>query len=372
MIADIAPLEALDSTSCRRTATGVRPASAPLSSLERLPTWAICVPLALHWLWWALRYRSLTLPTVANPGITAGGLVGEGKTDYFRAMGAGCRAATAPWCVLEQPTQISSTELQAKLDAHSLDFPLVAKPDLGMCGHGVRKVKSLAELSSYLARFPADVAVVVQAYLAARGEAGIFYARSRLEATGRVIGIALRSFPKVIGDGHRTLAELIDGNARVCRVRSASHAPDFDPAYIPAAGEEVRLSLIGSTRVGGLYEDGAHLLTPRLAATIDAMAQDIAGFHFGRFDVRYETEDDLAQGSFTIMEVNGAGSEAIEAWDPRFSLWQAFTLILRKQRLLFRISAENRTAGARPIGITMLIRYFVRQRRLLRQYPPSS
>ncbi len=372
MSVDTAPLAALGSTSYSRKLARVTPASCTLSGLERLPTWVICIPLVLQWLWLSFRFRSLTLPTIANPGITAGGLVGEGKTDYFRAMGAGCSAATARWCVLAPATMRSDAELQAELDAHGLSFPLVVKPDLGMCGHGVRKVDTLEELSGHVARFPPDVAVLVQVYLPSCGEAGIFYVRSRHDAIGRLIGLALRSHPRVIGDGRRTITELIDGDARVRRVRSEGHAPDFDPAHIPAAGEVVRLSLIGSTRVGGLYADAARLLTPRLTATVDALAQDIDGFHFGRFDVRYDTEDDLAQGRFTIMEVNGAGSEAIEAWDPRFSLLEAFTIILRKQHLLFIISAENRAAGARPIGITALIRHFLRQRRLLRQYPPSS
>ena len=55
--------------------------------LERMPKWLICIPLALQWLWLALRYQSLTLPTIANPAITAGGLVGEGKLEYFDGMG---------------------------------------------------------------------------------------------------------------------------------------------------------------------------------------------------------------------------------------------------------------------------------------------
>ena len=65
------------------------------SALERMPKWLICVPLALQWLWLAARYRGLTLPSAANPCITAGGLVGEGKLEYFRAMGPLARAATA-------------------------------------------------------------------------------------------------------------------------------------------------------------------------------------------------------------------------------------------------------------------------------------
>ena len=43
----------------------------------------------------SLRYRSAVLPSVANPDITSGGLVGEGKTEYFRSMGSHALTATA-------------------------------------------------------------------------------------------------------------------------------------------------------------------------------------------------------------------------------------------------------------------------------------
>ena len=62
---------------------GVAVSSGARSTLERMPKWLICIPLTLQWLWLALRYRSLSLPTIVNPAITAGGLVGEGKLEYF-------------------------------------------------------------------------------------------------------------------------------------------------------------------------------------------------------------------------------------------------------------------------------------------------
>jgi hypothetical protein len=70
--------------------------SLPPSLLERMPKWLICVPLAVQWCWLGLRFGSLTLPSAANPGITAGGLVGEGKLEYFAQLGPAGRAATAP------------------------------------------------------------------------------------------------------------------------------------------------------------------------------------------------------------------------------------------------------------------------------------
>ncbi|MES3011562.1 MAG: hypothetical protein V4738_12305, partial [Pseudomonadota bacterium] len=114
-------------------------ASAPRGALEALPKWLICVPLVLQWLWLSLRYGSATLPSAANPAITAGGLVGETKLEYFRGMGALARAATARHCALP-PARQSLAGLRTAMAQAGLVFPLVVKPDLGMCGFGVRRV----------------------------------------------------------------------------------------------------------------------------------------------------------------------------------------------------------------------------------------
>ena len=132
----------------------------------------------------------------------------------------------------------------------------------------------------------------------------------------------------------------------------------------------VRLATIGSTRVGGLYRDGGRYITPGLTAAIDAIARDMAQFHFGRFDVRFAGLDQLAQGcDFRIMEVNGAGSEAIEAWDPDTGLAAALRIIFAKQRVAFAIGAANRRQGLRPIGLRRLAGLHFMQQRLLDAYP---
>jgi hypothetical protein len=346
----------------------------PWLTLEDLPTWLICVPLALQWLWLGARFGSVTLPSCANPAITAGGLVGEGKLEYFRGMGAIARAATARHCSVTVAGDESGTALRDLLRRAGIDFPLVAKPDAGLCGYGVRRIDEMGQLQEYLAAFPRGETVVLQEYLPQAGEAGIFYVRVPGEEHGQVISVALRQFPQVTGDGSHSVAQLVASDARARRVlASPRHRCSVDLSCIPAAGEVVRLSTVGSTRVGGLYLDGSALCTPALTAAIDRVARDMPDFHFGRFDVRFDSEAQLAHGTgFRIMEVNGAGSEAIQAWDPSTSLRRGFAAIFAKQRLLFEIADGMRRAGARPIGLLALARLNRRQRRLNARYPASN
>lgn len=350
------------------------PGSAARGMLERMPKWLICIPLAIQWGWLALRYRSITLPTVANPRITSGGMVGEGKLEYFGGMGALARAATARWIGLHDARHWSDTELLELLLKAGLTFPLVAKPNLGLCGHGVCRLDRLSALRAYIDAYPDGEVVLLQAYLDDEHEAGIFYARDPHTGQGSLIGLALRYYPRVTGDGVATLGQLIDADARARRVLAApGHACALDLAAVPAAGQTVRLSTIGSTRVGALYRDGAALISEALTAAVDAIARDMPEFHFGRFDVRFRSAQELCAGRhFTIMEVNGAGSEAIQAWDPSIGLCDGLRMIFAKQRLLFAIGAANRRRGARPIGPLALMRLNRRQNRLIAQYPASN
>lgn len=348
--------------------------------LERSPKWAICIPIVVQWLWLSLRFGGATVACAANPRITAGGMVGEGKLEYFDSMGPLARAATAPWAALHNGPGLDDAALHAAMHAAmaaaQLSFPLIAKPDLGLCGHGVRKLDSLAELRDYARAYPVAETIVLQRYLREEQEAGIFYSRDPHTGAGRIIGLALRSFPQVTGDGKASIGQLVRRDARLGRLcTSRRHQCGVDLARVPAQGETVRLATIGSTRVGGLYRDGAALITPALCAAIDAIARDMCGgqFHFGRFDVRFASDDALRLGrGFYIMEVNGAGSEAIEAWDPATGLLAGLAKVFAKQRLLFEIGAANLRQGAPRTGLLALMRLNWRQNRLLDAYPPSN
>jgi len=194
------------------------------SVLERMPKWLICVPLVVQWLWLSLRYGGATLPSAANPHLTSGGLVGEGKLEYFRGMGPLARSLTADYCAVFNDGTANEDSLRRIMAENGLAFPIVAKPDLGLCGYGVRLLPDMAALRAYLAAFPSGETVVLQRYLPQEGEAGIFYARDPVTGEGRIIGLALRYFPRVTGDGRSTVAQLVAADVRARRIaRSPRH-----------------------------------------------------------------------------------------------------------------------------------------------------
>jgi hypothetical protein len=343
-------------------------------ALERVPKALNLIPTVLQWLWLSLRYGSVTLPSCANPAITSGGLVGEGKLEYVAAMGPTALSACAITTsfINEGPGSVAKGE--AVMAEHGLGFPVILKPDLGWCGFGVRIVRNREELLNYVTRFPVGECIVVQEFLDDAGEAGLFYVRHPDQPRGRLIGLLLRHFPRVTGDGVHTIAELMAADARLQRLGSDGLSePCCDTARIPPAGEVCRISTIGSTRVGGLYLDGTELITPALTEAVDAISRDMRDFHVGRFDVKFDRLANLREGrGFKIIEVNGSGADAVHAFDPVHSVTEAYGIIFRKQRELFAISHAMRKRGHKPIGLIGLARLHFRQQRLIDLYPPSN
>lgn len=349
------------------------PATPAIGTLEKLPKWLNLVPIVAQWLWLSARYGSVSLPSCTNPAITTGGMVGEGKMEYLDIMGERALQATAATTCITAAGVASVLAGEEAMRLHGLVYPVVVKPDIGWCGYGVRRVGNARELGEYLRAFPRGERVVIQRFVDEPGEAGIFYMRRPGHASGVVIGMLLRHFPRVVGDGRHTVAELMAASARTRRLgREGASEPCCDTGAVPGAGETVRIATVGSTRVGGMYEDGSGLVTVELVAETDAIARDMRSFHAGRFDVKFESMESLRAGVFTIIEVNGAGSEAVHAWDPALTLMQAYGIIFDKQRRLFALGDEMRRRGHRPVGSLALARHHLRQQGLIGRYPSSN
>ncbi len=337
--------------------------------IEQLPKSLLCIPLVLHWFYLGARYRSLTLPSCLNPRIETGGLAGESKSACLAQVGEAFAPWIAPWCRV-----VSGRDAGAARVAAGLDYPLIAKPDIGWCGYGVRRIDGDDALDAYTAAVPAGGAFILQRLIAAPNEAGLLYVREPGASRGALVAMTLRHAPCVIGDGRRSVAALVRADPR-CRRHAAKYAAALGEAAfrrVPAEHEQVLLTTIASLRIGARYEDASSRISPLLAERIDAIARSMPQFHYGRFDVRFDTLAGLLAGAFSIIEINGAGSEAIQFWDPSLTLKAAFRGVFAKQVELFRLGQAMRRAGHRPAGVAALSRAWLRQQSLLRRFPPSN
>ncbi|MDH5541154.1 MAG: hypothetical protein OEY03_17280, partial [Rhizobacter sp.] len=171
---------------------------AALSHFEFWPMWAFYWPVALHALWLMLRHRGLLLPTVANPSFPGGGYVGESKAAILSLARRHVGDAVAPFISVLRPLPTNgvadadelaaqTTAALGRLRRAGIELPVVAKPDLGCRGAGVKLVRSAADLRAYLAAFPRGAHLLLQRYVPHEGEAGVFWCRLPGQARGRIV-----------------------------------------------------------------------------------------------------------------------------------------------------------------------------------------
>jgi hypothetical protein len=340
----------------------------PLSIFEDAPATLFYTPVALYWAWLALKYRSIGLPTLANPSISAGGLCGESKSAVLNLLGSEGRAVLAPFVTVES-RELAAAE--AAIAAAGMAYPIVAKPDVGRRGNGVQALANPEQLAAYLARFPTGQRVILQRLIPEEGEAGVFYVRGPDERRGRIVSLTLKYFPRVVGDGRSTLQELILADPRAGRVPHLyleRHARKL--ASVVEAGKVIRLVEVGNHCKGAIFRNGQEFVTPEMQACFGAICDQMPDFYFGRFDVRFGSIGELQQGrGFTIIEVNGAGSEATHIWDRNTRLRDAYKGLFLQIRLAFEIGAVNRRRGLKPMSGLALLGRYLSERRLMATYP---
>src|SRR6267154_4625243 len=154
---------------------------------------------------------------------------------------------------------------------------------------------SLRAEAGYLAKVSAPL--VVQRYVPGPKEAGIFYYRFPGEERGHIFGITRKEFPTVVGDGVRTLRELVEADPRA-RLISQTYLKRFEGAAdeVLEAGKILRLVEAGNHCQGCIFLDGADLLTEELREVFDGISRKLPGFFVGRYDIRYASDIELRAG----------------------------------------------------------------------------
>jgi len=324
---------------------------------EFWPSWLFYIPVGVYYLSLAVRYRSFGVPTSANPGMTTGGFIGESKLEILNELRRESREFVAEAFLLDGKT-ISDRllHLYRLCREHKITLPFILKPDVGQRGNGVKLIRSMRAALEYLDKVNAPV--IVQRYVVGPHEAGVFYYRFPGESRGHIFAITEKVFPAITGDGTRTIEELIRADSRASLMartylqRFANRRNEVLPS-----GETLKLVETGNHAQGCIFRDGMHLHTNALARAIDEISQKLSGFFIGRYDLRYENEEDFKQGrNFKIVELNGASSEATSIYDARNSLFLAYRTLFHQWRLVFAIGAVNRSNGHASSSLASLWR----------------
>lgn len=349
----------------------------PLSLFEFWPGWLFYPPVVLYSFFLMLRFRGMLLPTAANPAFPVGGIVGESKKEILAVARRHLDGLVAPFISRRRGAAHATHETEATLEAlaHAgLDFPLVAKPDKGCRGAGVRPVYNVADLEAYLTIFPENTDFILQHLISCEGEAGVFYVREPHAPHGKILSLTLKYFPQVVGDGTTSLRDLILHDARAVRLTDI-YFPRFAERLndVPSAGQIIRLAFAGNHSKGAIFKNGDALVTPEMTAMFDRLSQKINGFYFGRYDIRFDDFSAIQRGeeAFTIIEINGAGAESTHIWDANVSLLQAWRDLMRQCYFAWKIGAANSKAGAAVLTVSALWADYRHEKRVSKFYPST-
>lgn len=343
------------------------------SLLENTPSELLYIPHGFYWLWLMIRHRGTALPASANPGIYMSDLSGQSKRGLYELMGDVGRKQFAPFVSIvahETPRE----DIASLMHGAGLSFPVVAKPDIGRNGRGVKIVEDMDALVEHCSKFPRGTRMMIQRLITEEGEAGIFYVRKPSEPSGRISSLTLKYFPSVVGDGTATVRELILRDPRASKIKDLYFRRNHKYLdTVLAKGERHKLVTVGNHIRGALFEDGELYITPEMVAAFDTISKEITGFYFGRFDVRYSSLEELKQGKgFTIIEYNGASSEPTHVWDRRTSFWKTYRDLLAHWRYAFEIGAENRARGAQTFSLAQVLREYQKELALVLSYPDEE
>jgi membrane protein DedA with SNARE-associated domain len=316
---------------------------------EFWPAWLFYPPVALWCFFLGTKHRGWTLPTVANPGMELGGVVGESKIATLRDLASRHGEFTAEaFAVVGETAADRADSVRRILRETAMGYPFILKPDIGQRGAGVRFIREPDQLAGCLGQSPGPW--ILQRYAPGPFEAGVFYYRLPGESRGRIFSITEKIFPEVCGDGRHTVEELIRKEPRA-RFMADIYLRRLGTRRmeVPPEGDRVKLVEAGNHAQGCVFQDGWRLWSAALEDRIDSLSRSLTGFHIGRYDVRYASEEDFRSGrNFKVIELNGATAESTNIYDSNFGLWRAYRVLFRQWSLVYAIGAANRAAGWRP------------------------
>jgi hypothetical protein len=266
-------------------------------------------------------------------------MLGESKFDVLKLVPDQYKPNTI---LIKTPATVN--QVLKALREQGFQFPVIFKPDFGERGFMVKRIDSESEIGGYLSKSKGNF--LIQELVDLPVECGVFYVRLPNEENGKVTSLVLKEMLTVKGDGNRTLEELILSAPRAklqWETLKQTHSKRL-PQIIPV-NEEVILNSIGNHCLGTKFLDGEALINDRLTRTFDHISKQVAGFYFGRYDLRCASIEDLYEGRVKVMELNGCGAEPAHIYQPGYSLWKALYVLYWHWKSMFIISMQNHKKG---------------------------
>lgn len=297
--------------------------------------------------WFAVRARKLFFFTNVNPAIPLGGAMGESKQGIYKLLPPEILPPT-----LFVPAGKAMEQVMAEIERLGIEFPLIAKPDVGERGFLVRKIESKQALTLHLQQF--NINFILQAFLFEPMEMSVLFHRFPADENGKpgafaITSVCIKEFLSVRGDGVRAIRQLMQNDAR-----AAFQIPRFEQenpallANVPAADALVLLEPIGNHVRGTKFLNGNQFIDKQLIEVFEPICERIDGVLYGRFDLKCASLEALRKGAFKVMEMNGVLGEPAHVYDPAFGMWRAYRDLYRHWGIIYALHRAQMRKGIRP------------------------
>ncbi len=311
---------------------------------EHWPTFMFYVPLAPFYIYSTIKARHLVSYLITNPAIKYSG---NGTESKFRTLKLIPEQYKPLSILVTEKTSFEETLIQIK--ENNIEFPLIAKPDIGFRGYLVKKIDTENELKHYLDKNKIDI--IIQELIDYPKECGLFYHRIPDAREGKITSITLKKFLTVVGDGTSNLYELILADKRAYlyyELLQNIHKEKMQA--IPEKNKIIKLSVIGNHSKGTQFKNGNHLINKELEKMMDGFSKQIDNWFYGRLDIKYNTFKELTAGkNFKVLEINGIISEPTHIYDPENSTYFGAINSIRKHwKIIYQIAKKNHEIAKIP------------------------
>ncbi len=318
---------------------------------EFWPFWIFYFPVYGYGLYLAIKARSFSYFTAANPGMKYGGAFGMDKMEILDLLD---QEYIPKGFLSKKGTSAQSIAEQMK--EANISFPVVCKPNVGERGIGVEKIDSEIDLASFLNSQNQDI--LVQEFIDFPIELGVFYHRFPISLKDGITSIVRKEFLSITGNGKAKFGDLVKENIRAKgRIFYLKKKYKSKWKQVIPSGISYKLEPIGNHNRGTKFLDGNHLINDQLVAVFRSISKPLKGYNYGRFDLKVNSLADLQIGkNIKIIELNGANSEPAHIYDPDYPIFKAYKEITKHMKLIYEISTENRKLGFKPEPFSMVLK----------------
>ena len=293
----------------------------------------------------------------ANPKLPLAGFAGESKHEIIQRIPKEWKPKT-----LYVTNQDTLDELAPKISDLNMSYPLFVKPDVGEGGYLATKVDSWEDLKVYHESHAMNY--LVQDFVQHELEVSVLVHKAM--GSLQISSITERSHLKLVGNGTSTVRDLLKGIPFIRHRLSNILAKCQSYAdLVLLDGQVWEPTSLGNLDYGSAYYDITNQSIPLFRNVLESINDQVDLFDYARYDLKSASREDLFNGKFQILEINGVKGLPIHIYESRCSFWNGQREIFKHWGYVLTLSQRNQKQGAKVPGFRQGLAYLIHHQRTL-------